>query len=253
MIASQRSMYIMEQLAQKSVIDLKEIAKALNASESTIRRDIERLERQGKLKRVLGRRGIDRHAGHEHRRMDHAPEAQLKRRGKRLVAARAAEFVKDGECVFIDGGTSLAPLIRLLSKRQVRIVTNNHLILREIINPEATIITIGGIYLPHFHMTVGALAEGMLSNFHFDHVFIGCSGVDIEKGMSYTSEIDTINIKRIAAEYAERKYLLIDASKLHFKAFCKCIPLDEFDLVLCNAIDEKVRLPENFLIVNENI
>ena len=71
--------------------------------------------------------------------------------------------------------------------------------------------------------------------------------------MSYTSEIDTINIKRIAAEYAERKYLLIDASKLHFKAFCKCIPLDEFDLVLCNAIDEKVRLPENFLIVNENI
>ena len=54
MIASQRSMYIMEQLAQKSVIDLKEIAKALNASESTIRRDIERLERQGKLKRVLG-------------------------------------------------------------------------------------------------------------------------------------------------------------------------------------------------------
>ena len=66
------------------------------------------------------------------------------------MAARAAEFVKDGECVFIDGGTSLAPLIRLLSKRQVRIVTNNHLILREIINPEATIITIGGIYLPHF-------------------------------------------------------------------------------------------------------
>ena len=177
----------------------------------------------------------------------------LNAEAKRLVAARAAEFVKDGECVFIDGGTSLAPLIRLLSKRQVRIVTNNHLILREIINPEATIITIGGIYLPHFHMTVGALAEGMLSNFHFDHVFIGCSGVDIEKGMSYTSEIDTINIKRIAAEYAERKYLLIDASKLHFKAFCKCIPLDEFDLVLCNAIDEKVRLPENFLIVNENI
>ncbi len=253
MIASQRSMYIMEQLAQKSVIDLKEIAKALNASESTIRRDIERLERQGKLKRVLGGAELTDTQDTSIAEWTMRQKHNLNAEAKRLVAARAAEFVKDGECVFIDGGTSLAPLIRLLSKRQVRIVTNNHLILREIINPEATIITIGGIYLPHFHMTVGALAEGMLSNFHFDHVFIGCSGVDIEKGMSYTSEIDTINIKRIAAEYAERKYLLIDASKLHFKAFCKCIPLDEFDLVLCNAIDEKVRLPENFLIVNENI
>lgn len=253
MIASQRSMYIMEQLAQKSVIDLKEIAKALNASESTIRRDIERLERQGKLKRVLGGAELTDTQDTSIVEWTMRQKHNLNAEAKRLVAARAAEFVKDGECVFIDGGTSLAPLIRLLSKRQVRIVTNNHLILREIINPEATIITIGGIYLPHFHMTVGALAEGMLSNFHFDHVFIGCSGVDIEKGMSYTSEIDTINIKRIAAEYAERKYLLIDASKLHFKAFCKCIPLDEFDLVLCNAIDEKVRLPENFLIVNENI
>ncbi len=253
MIASQRSMYIMEQLAQKSVIDLKEIAKALNASESTIRRDIERLERQGKLKRVLGGAELTDTQDTSIAEWTMRQKHNLNAEAKRLVAARAAEFVKDGECVFIDGGTSLAPLIRLLSKRQVRIVTNNHLILREIINPEATIITIGGIYLPHFHMTVGALAEGMLSNFHFDHAFIGCSGVDIEKGMSYTSEIDTINIKRIAAEYAERKYLLIDASKLHFKAFCKCIPLDEFDLVLCNAIDEKVRLPENFLIVNENI
>ena len=243
----------MEQLAQKSVIDLKEIAKALNASESTIRRDIERLERQGKLKRVLGGAELTDTQDTSIAEWTMRQKHNLNAEAKRLVAARAAEFVKDGECVFIDGGTSLAPLIRLLSKRQVRIVTNNHLILREIINPEATIITIGGIYLPHFHMTVGALAEGMLSNFHFDHVFIGCSGVDIEKGMSYTSEIDTINIKRIAAEYAERKYLLIDASKLHFKAFCKCIPLDEFDLVLCNAIDEKVRLPENFLIVNENI
>lgn len=253
MIASQRSMYIMEQLAQKSVIDLKEIARALNASESTVRRDIERLERQGKLKRVLGGAELadmqDTSIAEWTMRQKH----NLNAGAKRLVAARAAQFVRDGECVFIDGGTSMAPLIRLLCARPVRIVTNNHLVLREIVNPEAAILTLGGIYLPHFHMTVGPLAEGMLSNFHFDHAFISCSGVDVEKGMSYTSEIDTINIKRIAAEYAERTYLLIDASKLRFRAFCKCIPLDAFDHVLCNAVAANMQLPDNFVIVNEEV
>ena len=90
MIASQRSMYIMEQLAQKSVIDLKEIAKALNASESTIRRDIERLERQGKLKRVLGGAELTDTQDTSIAEWTMRQKHNLNAEAKRLVAARAA-------------------------------------------------------------------------------------------------------------------------------------------------------------------
>lgn len=257
MIASQRSIYIMEQLKKKSVIDLKEIAKAVNASESTIRRDIERLEKQGKLKRVLGGAELANLPAPDtdvaELTMAMRQKSNMHMEEKLLVARRAVEFVKDGDCVFLDGGTSGACLMESLAQKRICLVTNNQLALQRAVNPVATIVSIGGIYLPHFNMTVGALAEGLLGNFHFNHAFITCSSVNLAEGMCYTSELDTIGIKRLATQYADNSYLLIDSSKLSFRAFCKCMPLDSFDRVLCDAVDPDVELPENFMIVNDGI
>lgn len=255
MIASQRSKYIMDQLTQKSVIDLKEIAKSLNTSESTVRRDIERLEKQGKLKRVLGGAELvnlqDRDIDVAELTMASRQKGNVHAIQKQLVAERAAEFVQDGDCIFVDGGTSSVPLIKILVKKHVRLVTNNQLALQQILNPNATIVNVGGIYIPHFNMTAGVLAENFLENFHFDHAFITCSSVNLDESMCYTSEPETIGIKAVATRYADHSYLLIDSSKLTFKAFCRCMPLQDFEYVICDAPDTNLNTPQNFLITNE--
>ena len=255
MIASQRRLYIMNQLTQNSVINLKETAEALNASESTIRRDIDYLESEGKLKRVLGgaeltnlqKKGSD--VAELTMTMRQKSNAHVEE--KLLVARKAAEFVKDGDCVFVDGGTSSVFLIKMLIQKHIYLVTNNQLALQEIINPTATIVSVGGTYIPHFNMTAGILAENFLRDFHFDHAFITCSGVDLRNGMCYTSELDTIGIKSLATSHADHSYLLIDASKLSFKAFCKCMALEDFEHVICNDPCVEMKVPENFLLVNE--
>ncbi|MEG1516360.1 MAG: DeoR/GlpR family DNA-binding transcription regulator, partial [Clostridia bacterium] len=208
-------------------------------------------EKQGKLKRVLGGAELADVSGSDVAEFTMRQKYGMHLHEKELVAARAAEIVQDGDCVFVDGGTSLAPLFKLLSQKCIQIVSNNHLILHDIIHSEANIIIIGGNYLPHFHMTVGSMAEICLSNFHFDHAFVGCSGVDLEKGMSYASEIETVSIKKIAIEHANQKHLLIDSSKLRFRAFCKFLPLSAFNSVICNHSDADEFLPENFLLVDE--
>lgn len=252
MIASERCMYIMKQLTQKSVIDLKGIARELNASESTIRRDIEKLEKLGKLKRVFGGAELANPPDSvvttvltmRQKNGFHAQE-------KAAVAAYAADLVQDGDSVFVDGGTSMAPLLKLLAQRNVRIVTNNCLVLHELTHAEASIVVVGGYYLSHFHMTVGPVAENNLANFHFNHAFLSCPAVNLEEGMSYTSEIETTSIKKIAAAHADHKHLLLDASKLHFRAFCKFMELDQFDTIICNRDAEITEYPTNFVLLDD--
>lgn len=254
MIASERYMYIINQLKENKVVDLKVLAKDLKISESTVRRDIDQLEKKGRLRRVLGGAElIDEEQSQIMTDLRIQQRYGLHMREKTRIAARAAEIVSMGDSVFIDGGTSMAPLFRLLCKKKIQIVTTNHIVLHEITQSEANIIIIGGNYLPHFYMTTGLLTEMYLKNFHFDHTFISCSGIDLNEGMSYVSEIETLAVKKIASEQSHHNNLLIDSSKLLHHAFCKLLPLDSFDHVFCDRSAEMadLKFPANFVIIDD--
>jgi len=115
--------------------------------------------------------------------------------------------------------------------------------------PIAEIIIIGGKYLPHYSMNVGAMAEKMLDQFSFDHAFLGCSGVDLKEGLCFTAEIDTLAIKEVAINNSRKNYLLIDSSKLEMSGFYKLRVLSEFDKVFCNNFESIEPIPSNFVLV----
>ena len=147
MIALERKRYILNALKEKGIINLREIAKELNMAEITIRRDFEKLEAEGKLKRVQGGATIG-----EDSQNDVSAELTMNRKisvhmkEKELVARYVAKTVKEGECVFIDGGTTMIPLVAELVKKNVHIVTYNTLILEKLATPAAKIFMIGGGY-----------------------------------------------------------------------------------------------------------
>lgn len=253
MIASERKIYIMTQLNAKGVINLKEIAKQLNTSEATVRRDFEKLEREGKLKRVLGGATL---TDETHYLQDSA-ELTMKQKitshinmdKKDEVSRYASQYVRDGDCIFIDGGTTLVPLISYLANKKIKIVTYSHLILDKVKNPTAEIFIVGGIYLPYYSMSVGAIAQEVLKQFHFDHSFIGCSGVNLEEQIAYTTEMESLMMKKIAMENSTNSYLLIDSTKVEIKGFCKFKNLNSFNAVICNNFSNEFTLPDNFILV----
>jgi DeoR/GlpR family transcriptional regulator of sugar metabolism len=255
MIAHERKLYILTQLNQKGVISIKAIARELDISEATVRRDFEKLEQTGKLKRVQGGAQLagTGNSDFEAAELTMRQKRTLNNSAKEMIARYAASFVNEGECVFIDGGTSLAPLIKLLADKNIKIITNNHLNIHELVNPAAEIFLAGGNYLPHFGMCVGPVAENILAQFNYDHAFIGCTGVDLTQQMTFTSEMATMNMKNIAISHAEKVHLLIDDSKLQVRAFCRFKPLPEFDSVICNVSDRTRQLgelPANFIMID---
>ena len=253
MIASERRMYIMKVLNEKGIANLKEITNELNISEATVRRDFEKLEKDGKLKRVLGGATLTDDLLYSSDSVELTMKEKMLSNvnmdKKNQVAKYASQYVKDGDCVFIDGGTTLVPLINYLASKKIKIVTYNHLIINKIKNPIAEIFIVGGVYLPYYSMSVGPIAQDVLKHFHFDHAFIGCSGIDLKEGIAYTTEIESLTMKNIAMENSKHSYLLIDSTKFEARGFYKFKTLNSFDYIICDNISTADNIAENFILV----
>lgn len=247
MIASERRKRILEELNVKGIISLKETARDLGISEITARRDFEKLENEGKLKRVQGGATIE--GAEDGAELSMNKKMLLNIHEKEIVGKYAAGLVKDGDCVFVDGGTSMLPLFQALSRRPVMIVTYNTIALKKIVNPLAEMVIIGGKYLAHYDMNIGPLAQDMLRRFSFDIAFLGCSGVHLSSRAAYTAEMESHAMKRIAMEASLKSYLLMDESKFTKRGFFKLADFSEFEAVISNAFETEEILPDNIIMV----
>lgn len=256
MIASERKLRILRMLAADSVINLKDVARALDTSDTTIRRDFEQLEKEEKLTRVQG--GAMRKSGVEEQHWD-APfppqqESRLAHRAeKRAVAQAAAAVVKDGDSVFIDSGSSLVPLGEILLRRRVQIVTNNTLLLGRG-NGTAQVVLAGGTYKAAQNLTCGPIAKAAVNQFRLDHAFLGCCGFSPSQQKAYTLEIDAVEVKRAGMHAAAACYLLCDHAKYERNGFYSFAALPEFACIFCDALPGGAVVPENFrLLKNEKM
>lgn len=252
MLSSQRKLYLLNRLEKEGMLQVKRIAEELQISETTIRRDLIELEAENKVKRVYGgalKVGYE-NILTEYNEIDMAERMQLNVDSKTKICRVAASMVKDGECIFLDGGTSIVPMIHYLMHRPIKIVTHNHLIVEKLVNPVAQVIVIGGDYNAKYTMSEGPVAQNMLRLYNFDRAFIGCAGIDPNLQQCYTAEMNTREMKQIAMENAHHNYLLIDHTKLWIKGFCKFTSANHFEKIFCDACGESTEeLPENFVLV----
>lgn len=253
MIATERIDYILNKLEEETTVTIKEIAADLHVSEATVRRDFERLEQKGLALRV--RAGATKTGGYSlgnvaplitsEKLTEHMEE-------KNVIAKAAASFIEDGQCIFLDGGTSVAQIIDFIQDKKVKIVTPNLLIPRRLINVDMDVFLIGGRYM-HFHeSTVGTYAEKMISQFHFDYAFFGCSGIELTNQLAYNDDIETVPVKEVAMRCADRSVLLADSSKIGKTSVCHFSSLNSFDnIIIYEPENLSVSFPSNFSIVKE--
>ena len=248
MLASERLIHIRKRLEEKKILNLKDITLELETSESTVRRDFEELEKQGFLHRIHG--GAIRAKS---RRLDTVElsmneKSVINRASKKKVCFEASKLIKDGDCVFIDGGTSLMYMFDYLCNKDIKIVTHNMLNIHNLENIKAEIVVVGGKYVTNYKMNVGAIALEYMKKFSFDYSFIGCTGVDTAENTAYTIDTESAMVKQAAIESSLSKYLLIDKTKLDFKGFYKFISLNEFDAVFIDSYPENAEKLDNIII-----
>ena len=251
MLETERHRIILSAVQERPVVTVADLCALTGASEATVRRDFEKLESQGKLRRVQGGAvpsgtsgtGFD-------AELSIRAKNNLNTQEKQLVARVAAENVEPGECVYLDTGTSIAPLAQFLLAKPIRIVTCNNLVLQRV-KPEsrAEVFIPGGRFLPADQMIMGAIAESTLENFAFHRAFISCMGLSVEANTAYVTEMESMKIKQIAIKNAEKSYLLADSSKLQMVGLLRAAGLDAFEKVYLNGPRPRGEYPANMVFV----
>lgn len=234
MLTFERQEKIIQLLEENKVAKLSELVEATGASESTIRRDLTILENEQKLKRIHGGASIKKRKVEEPSMLE---KVQHFTEEKREIGKKAASFIRDGDSIYIDAGTSTQAILPFIEAKGIVIVTNGLNIIEEAIQRQFKTYVIGGYVKSGTHAFVGKGAVETIQQFRFDKAFIGTNGIDVNFGYS-TPDPEEAQIKQLAIEQANEAFVLADSSKFREVSFARFGRLDEASIVTTEGEDD---------------
>lgn len=210
-----RRQQVLDMLQRNPQIRIDELAKRLDVSVVTIRRDLQFLEEKKQITRFYGGARVSKEAaGYE-------DDVTIYRD---LIARHAAQLVEDGDTIFINTSRNALSMIKYIESRHVTVITNNgKAISQEKADGVALILTGGEVRHPK-EALVGDFATRNLQNIFAKKAFMGCAGISAMAGMS-TEIANEVNVNQLMIEHTapEAVYLLADHTKIgHNSSFTSC-------------------------------
>ncbi|WP_344311532.1 DeoR/GlpR family DNA-binding transcription regulator [Fodinicola feengrottensis] len=231
MLQHERHAEIVRRLRAEGTTEVRELARSLKVSSSTVRRDLAQLDREGTLIRVHGGAHV---ADDVDERMPFAAVAARDTADKQAVARRAVELVADGDVVLLDVGTTAMYLAQLLMCRRITVITGNLAafdVLREAENIE--LILLGGLVRRPYHSLVGVLAEDALRQVSADIAFLSTSGVRPDGQILDTTLVE-VPVKRAIVAAAKKTVLLADRHKFPGTGALRVCGAADIDMIVTN-------------------
>lgn len=189
---------------------MSEINKALDVSEATVRRDLDELAAQGRIRRT--------HGGALRVEVDHEPPMRLREETnsgeKDLIARSAARQVQDGETIFLGSGTTVASMVpHLAGLEGLRVITNSLPVVVQLADREdVELIVVGGLFRHSEGSMISPLADEAIRQYRADRVFMGIRGIDADKGLT-NSSINEATTDRTILQVSSHRVILADHSK----------------------------------------
>ncbi len=238
MLPEERLEAIVRIVGERSSVTTQELTELLDASESTIRRDITALAVKGRIVKVHG--GAMATAGaYGIYDSEMSERRELNREAKQRIGVYAAALIKPGDTVYIDAGTTTEYFIDAVSERTAVYVTNGMPHAKKLAEKGFSVHMIGGMVKPVTEAVIGEEAVSRLGDLHFSVGFFGANGVHHTSGIT-TPDICEAAVKRRAVHSCNRRYVLCDSSKFGRICAANFAGLDEVVLITERA-EEKYR------------
>jgi len=206
-----RQEQILHMLEEKNSITVTEITQNLGISESTARRDIVTLHKEGKLIKVFGG-AVALEENHVHFEPTVAQKIDVNREEKKRIAKYCAEFIEPEDFVYLDAGTTTWYMIEYITEKTATFVTNGVAHAQYLAAAGFQVILLGGELKATTDAVVGGQATFMLGQYHFSKGFFGTNGVTAKAGLT-TPDANEALVKRRACERSRKVFVLADASK----------------------------------------
>ncbi len=211
MLTEERHRLILNELNIKKSLSLSELCSLLEASESTVRRDLNYLAERGLLVKVHGGAMSlsDRFSNVE---QDIEEKSRLYNEEKTAIARFAASLIDDGDFVFIDAGTTTEKMIDFIPDKNVTFVTNAFVHAKKLAQRGFKVFLPAGEIKLITEAIVGAECVSSLQGYNFTKSFIGANGISFSAGVS-TPDRNEASVKAEVIAHSRTAYILADHSK----------------------------------------
>lgn len=210
MLVEERRQRVLDLVSKRGFVALTDLAREIQVSESTIRRDIDYWHQQGVLRPTRGG-AVFTGGGGSLPTLDERSAAQLEE--KRAIAREAAAQIHDGDSVLLDGGTTTLEVARLLVGRSVQIVTNSLPIATLFASRhEADLVLLGGYIYPRTGVALGPWTVRMMEDIHVHQAVLSVGGIT-DKGL-FNSNLLLVETERQMMRCADEVVVVADHAKI---------------------------------------
>ncbi|MFU2059441.1 DeoR family transcriptional regulator [Avibacterium volantium] len=229
MIPAERQKQLLNLIRQHNIISITQLVEVLGVSHMTIRRDIQKLEQEGRVVSVSGGVKLLEHLSDE---LTHNAKSLLSTLQKENIGICAAQSIPQNTTVYLDAGTTTLEIAHRIADREDLLVVTNDFIIADFLmkNGQCELVHCGGTVNKSNYSSVGELAAQLLRQLAIDIAFISTSSWNL-KGLT-TPDENKLPVKRAILQSSQRKILVSDSSKYGKSATFHICALDEFDRII---------------------
>lgn len=237
--AEEREQVIMKLLDDRGFVAFRELERDINASPATLRRDLERLETEGRITRVHGGAKVpdDRPSTGGGPALQGIPFSENIGRHasqKAAIGKVAAGLCSAGEGVIIDGGSTTLQMCAHLDGKHLQVMTNSLHIVSTLLRQTGTRVLVpGGAVFREQDIILSASGDDLMPRFYATKLFMGATAVGPQGIMQ--PDVVLVASERRLIDRAEQLILLVDSSKFQGPSGNIVCGLDEIDVVVTDS------------------
>lgn len=244
--SEERQKFILRVAKESGFVSISDIARRLDVSIETIRRDINKLCEGNQLKKVRG--GASPTKLPIRKDTDYTLRIRHNQHEKLTIGMEAATLIRDGNVVALDCGVSVQSIAHCVSGLQnITFVTNSIPTASILLDKFATgeisgrVILIGGEMDVLNRFSKGASATDLIDKYYFDISFISCTALSIDEVSSYS--LDECAYSKHLIERSALSVLIAESEKVGKNSVCGFAKLSDFDKII---VDDRIGMPPEF-------
>lgn len=245
MLTQERYAKILAILESMGSVTVQYLMTELDASESTVRRDLTVLDTNGQLTKVHGG-AILKNAVYSSIDDEVIHRKEKNKESKEKIAKYAAGLINPGDFVYLDAGTTTERMIEYITERQAVYVTNAITHAKKLAEQGCTVYILGGEFKAVTEAIVGEEAVVALGKYNFSKGFWGTNGISIQKGFS-TPELKEALVKQKSMENCKDCYILADETKFNLISNVTFAPFENATIITTGTLQPKYRTYKNIL------
>ncbi|HEX9026441.1 MAG TPA: DeoR/GlpR family DNA-binding transcription regulator [Clostridium sp.] len=250
MFTEERFNIILQELKKKGIVSVTDLVKMLDSSESTIRRDLNALDKKGLLKKIHGGAiSIDESSSKHDYMVDVRQSLNVDE--KYETAKHAASLIEDGDVIYIDAGTTTEVLIEFIKAEDITAVTNGIVHAKKLLEKGFRTFILGGEVKVSTEAIIGSNTVEELKKYNFSKGFFGVNGVSNKNGYT-TPDVNEAMVKSQAMKMCKQSFVLADTSKLEKVSFATFGAIADATLITTKIHDKNISYDTNVIEVVKN-